>query len=85
MRRLLGTLALCATLFGTATVGAHSAKHSAPLKPLHGGQALATGPYHLELVAKDGELVLYVTDHSDKAVSTDGAKAIPPIRGTGCS
>jgi len=75
MRRLLGTLALCATLFGTATVGAHSAKHSAPLKPLHGGQALATGPYHLELVAKDGELVLYVTDHSDKAVSTDGAKA----------
>ena len=29
----------------------------------HGGQVRAAGPYHLELVAKDGELVLHVTDH----------------------
>ncbi len=75
MKRLSGTIALCVTLLGAAQVGAHSAKHTAPLKPLHGGQALATGPYHLELVAKDGELLLYITDHSDKAVPTDGAKA----------
>ena len=30
------------------------------------------GPYHLELVAKDKELVLYVTDHGDNPISTDG-------------
>ncbi len=80
MRHLLGSFALCATLLGAVSVEAHSAKHAAPVKALHGGQALAAGPYHLELVAKDGELLLYVTDHSDKAIPTDGAKAKATIQ-----
>src|SRR5574337_1760039 len=80
MKYLLGNLVLCATLFGTVPVGAHSAKQSAPVKALHGGQSLTAGPYHLELVAKDGELLLYVTDHSDKAIRTDGAKAKATIQ-----
>ena len=81
MRHLLGSFVLCATLLGAVHVEAHSAKkHSEPVKALHGGQALAAGPYHLELVAKDGELLLYVTDHSDKAISTDGAKAKATIQ-----
>lgn len=75
MKYLPLNLTLCATLLGAVPVGAHSAKPSAPVKALHGGQSLAAGPYHLELVAKDGELLLYVTDHSDKAIPTDGAKA----------
>ena len=29
------------------------------------GKFVRTGPYHLELVAKDGELVLYMTDHAE--------------------
>lgn len=80
MKFLLGNLALCAMLLGAVPVGAHSAKHAAPVKSLHGGQSLAAGPYHLELVAKDGELLLYVTDHSDKAILTDGAKAKATIQ-----
>ena len=62
MKHLLGNLALCATLLGAVPVGAHSAKQSDPVKALHGGQSLSAGPYHLELVAQDGQLLLYATD-----------------------
>ena len=80
MKYLLGNLTLCATLLGAVPAGAHSAKHSEPVKALHGGQSLAAGPYHLELVAKNGELLLYVTDHSDKGIPSDGAKAKATIQ-----
>lgn len=80
MKHLLGNIALCAILLGTVPADAHKAKQSEPVKALHGGQSLAAGPYHLELVAKDGELLLYVTDHSDKAIPTDGAKAKATIQ-----
>lgn len=80
MKHLLGNLALCATLLAAAPIGAHTAKQSEPVKALHGGQALSAGPYHLELIAKDGELMLYVTDHADKAIPTDGARAKATIQ-----
>lgn len=80
MKHLPGYIALCALLLGAAPVDAHKAKDSGPVTALHGGQALAAGPYHLELVATDGELTLYVRDHSDKAISTDGAKAKATIQ-----
>ncbi|MEK6584703.1 MAG: hypothetical protein AABZ24_00050, partial [Nitrospirota bacterium] len=80
MKYLLGHLTLCAALLGSAPVWAHSAKHTEPVKALHGGQSLAAGPYHLELVAKNGELLLYVTDHSDKGIPSDGAKAKATIQ-----
>jgi hypothetical protein len=80
MKHLLGNIALCATLLGAVPAESHSAKHSDPVKALHGGQSLSAGPYHLELVAKDGELILYVTDHSDKAIPSDGAKAKASIQ-----
>lgn len=80
MKHLMGNLALCTMLLGTVPVGAHTAKQSGPVKAIHGGQSLAAGPYHLELVAKDGELLLYVTDHSDKAIPTDGARAKATIQ-----
>ena len=80
MKQLLGHVALCGMLLMAVPVGAHSSKHAAPVKSLHGGQSLAAGPYHLELVAKDGELMLYVADHSDKAISCDGAKARATIQ-----
>ncbi len=80
MKHLLGTFALCATLLAVVPVGAHTAKQSGPVKALHGGQSLSAGPYHLELVAKDGELILYVTDHADKAIPADGAKAKATIQ-----
>ena len=80
MKHLLVNLALCATLLGAVPVGAHTAKQSGPVKALHGGQSLSAGPYHLELVAQAGQLLLYVTDHSDKAIPTDGAKAKATIQ-----
>ena len=81
MRHLLVSFfILCVTLLGAVQVGAHSAKHAEPVKSLHGGQSLAAGPYHLELVAKDGELLLYVSDHSDKPIPTEGAKAKATIQ-----
>ncbi|HMS86111.1 MAG TPA: hypothetical protein PKD12_20925 [Nitrospira sp.] len=80
MRHLLGSFVLCITLLASGHVGAHSAKHAEPVKSLHGGQSLAAGPYHLELVAKDGDLLLYVTDHSDKPIPTEGAKAKATIQ-----
>ncbi|MBH0193799.1 MAG: hypothetical protein HP492_18910 [Nitrospira sp.] len=80
MTQLLGLVALCGTLLVAGPVGAHSAKHAVAVKALHGGQSLAAGPYHLELVAKDGELILYVADHSDKAIPCDGAKARATIQ-----
>jgi len=80
MKQLLGHVALCGTLLMAVPVGAHSKKHAEPVKAFHGGQSLAAGPYHLELVAKDGELILYVADHSDKAIPTAGAKAKATIQ-----
>jgi hypothetical protein len=80
MKHLLGHLVLGIMLICSVPVEAHKAKHADVVKPLHGGQALAAGPYHLELVAKSGELVLYVTDHADKAIPTDGAKAKATIQ-----
>lgn len=43
--------------------------HAAP----HGGQMRMAGPYHLELVTKDKEVVVYVSDHGDNKISTGGA------------
>jgi len=80
MKHLLANVTLCAMLLGAVPVGAHSAKHAEPVKSLHGGQSLAAGPYHLELVAKDGELLLYVTDHYDKGIPSDGARAKATIQ-----
>ena len=80
MKRLLCHLVFGAMLVCSMPVEAHKAKHADVVKPLHGGQALAAGPYHLELVAKSGELVLYVTDHADKAIPTDRAKAKATIQ-----
>ncbi|MDC8444359.1 MAG: hypothetical protein LV471_00305 [Nitrosomonas sp.] len=43
---------------------------------IHGGQVRAVGPYHLELVAKDGELQLYVTDQNNRnKIQTKGGSA----------
>ena len=44
----------------------------------HGGQMRMTGPYHLELVSKDNEIVVYVMDHADSelSVNSGSGKAI---------
>jgi hypothetical protein len=52
--------------------GAHDEAYFDSKESAHGGQTRMAGPYHLELVAKDKEIVLYVMDHADRAMSTEG-------------
>ncbi|SMH61568.1 hypothetical protein [Azospirillum agricola] len=41
----------------------------------HGGPVADAGAYHAELIVQGSEVVLYVTDGSDKPVDVTGAKA----------
>ena len=52
-------------------------------KAQHGGQVVAAGHYHLELVAKDGELTLYVRGEDDKPESVKGAVASATVLAAG--
>jgi hypothetical protein len=44
----------------------------APKVGHHGGPQTNAGPYHLEIVAKDKTLSVYLHDHGDKPVATTG-------------
>ena len=46
-----------------------------PFSLSNGGARTDAGPYHAELVLKGNDVVLYVTDGSDKPVDVTGAKA----------
>ncbi len=69
-----------AVLFGVTLAlalpaSAHTDEYFESVQAPHGGQLRMTGPYHLELLAKEGELTVYVTDHADNAISVDGGLA----------
>ncbi len=75
MRRLIVTSVLLSTMLMMSHFAlAHTEGHLATLTPPHGGQLRASGPFHLELVAKNGELTLYITDHGDKPIPTSGGQ-----------
>ena len=74
---------MAAVLLGmaiTLPTWAHTDDYLDTLTTAHGGQLRMAGPYHLELVAKDNELVLYVTDHGDNPVKTEGGTAKATIQ-----
>ncbi|MCD6707874.1 MAG: hypothetical protein LT080_15675 [Thiobacillus sp.] len=52
---------------------AHSNEHLATMKGAHGGMLRMAEMYHFELVVKDGEAHVWVTDHGDTPQSTKGA------------
>jgi hypothetical protein len=64
------TLAISLPL--SSPVQAHSEQHFDNTTTPHGGQMRMAGPYHLELVTKEKEMIVYVTDHGDNNVSTGG-------------
>ncbi len=67
------TLLIGVTLAGVAPFGAaHTEEYFDSKESLHGGQTRMAGPYHLELVARDKEIILYVMDHADQDLSTAG-------------
>lgn len=74
MRRLVVTSVLLSAMMMSHFAVAHTDEYLATVEAPHGGQLRAAGPFHLELVAKDGELTLYVTDHGDKPIPTHGGQ-----------
>lgn len=65
---------LTAPLLILHPVWAHTDESLDAMASPHGGQVRAAGPYHLELVAKDGALVLHVTDHVGQEIHADGGE-----------
>lgn len=55
---------------------AHSNEYLATVKGAHGGMLRMVEMYHFELVMKDGEAHVWVTDHGDTPQSTKGAVGI---------
>ncbi|HEV8329217.1 MAG TPA: hypothetical protein VGQ08_17210 [Nitrospiraceae bacterium] len=74
MNKLVIAAVLAAPLIIFQPVWAHTDEQLDTIPSPHGGQVRAAGPYHLKLVVKDGELVLYVTDHTGQEIKTDGGE-----------
>ena len=74
MNRPISAVVLAATLMIAQSVWAHTDEALDAMSSPHGGQVRAAGPYHFELVAKDGELVLHVTDHAGNEINTIGGE-----------
>jgi hypothetical protein len=74
MNKSIIAAVLAAPLIMFQPVWAHTDEQLDIMLSPHGGQVRAAGPYHLELVAKDGELVLHVTDHAGQEIHTDGGE-----------
>ena len=69
----VAALLIGATLAGVSVLaGAHTEEYFDSKESAHGGQTRMAGPYHLELVARDKEIVLYEMDHADRDLSTEG-------------
>ncbi|SHM14781.1 hypothetical protein SAMN05216428_11547 [Nitrosospira sp. Nsp11] len=68
----LASMSLCA--------GAHNEEYFDSKQSPHGGQMRMAGPYHLELIAKDKEIVVYVMDHADTELSVNGGSGKATIQ-----
>tara|TARA_B100000686_G_scaffold271064_1_gene287630 strand:- start:5864 stop:6373 length:510 start_codon:yes stop_codon:yes gene_type:complete len=49
----------------------HTDKYFDSVAAPHGGQMRMAGPYHIEIIAKDKEIALYITDHANVKVNVD--------------
>jgi hypothetical protein len=74
MNKSIIAAVLAAPLIIFQPVWAHTDEQLDTMSSPHGGQVRAAGPYHLELVVKDGALVLHVTDHTGQEINTDGGE-----------
>jgi hypothetical protein len=74
MKASMITAVIAVPLMFLQPVWAHTDESLDAMSSPHGGQVRAAGPYHLELIAKDGELVLHVTDHAWQEMKTEGGE-----------
>lgn len=77
--RFLRWLAIGAALAAQPGVMAHTDDYLDKMEAPHGGQVRMAGALHLELVLKPGEVVVYVTDHGQQAISTEGARGTATV------
>src|SRR6476469_3027979 len=75
MNNMIAALVIGVTLAVSFPAHAHTDEFFESVEAPHGGQLRMTGPFHLELIAKEGELTVYVTDHADTKISVDGGLA----------
>lgn len=80
MSKLIVAVVLSVPLMMCQPVWAHTDASLDAMPSPHGGQVRAAGPYHLELIAKDGALVLHVTDHAWQEIHTDGGEGKATIQ-----
>ncbi|MBM4125922.1 MAG: hypothetical protein FJ247_01040 [Nitrospira sp.] len=74
--RMTITGAMVLSLSALATSAwAHTDEYFEAVQAPHGGQLRMTGPFHMELVAQDGQLMVHVTDHADNKISVEGGLA----------
>jgi hypothetical protein len=66
----LKVLIAAATLLGTQAAPAHEGKS------MHGGRTVEASERHVELVAKDGTIDVYVRDQDDKPLALAGYKGV---------
>jgi hypothetical protein len=67
-------------VFAVALMSAVAIAHEKPVKGPHGGQLIHVDDAHYELVAKDNELTLFVSDNDTKPrPSLDGSKATATV------
>ncbi|OJW64602.1 MAG: hypothetical protein BGO65_16705 [Afipia sp. 64-13] len=58
---------------------AHSEEDMAKMVGDHGGSVRAAGNYHVELVVKDGQVRVWLTDHGNVAQATDKASGAATV------
>jgi hypothetical protein len=75
--RMLFTLAFALVVAATGTAAWTADDHTHEAK--HGGVFVDNGHHHYEIVAKDGELVVYLTHEDGTAQSAAGAKATAAV------
>ncbi|WHZ27986.1 MAG: hypothetical protein OJF51_002784 [Nitrospira sp.] len=75
MNNMIAALVIGVILGVSFPAHAHTDEYFESVEAPHGGQLRMTGPFHMELVAKNGDLTVYVTDHADNAISVDGGLA----------
>jgi len=80
MSKLIVAVVLSVPLMMCQPVWAHTDASLDAMPSPHGGQVRAAGPYHLELIAKDGALVLHVTDHAWQEIHTGGGEGKATIQ-----
>ena len=72
MNKSMAAVLISTALAVSLPAGAHTEEYFDSITAPHGGQMRMAGPYHLELVTNEKEIVLYVTDHADSKISTEG-------------